>query len=170
MAFRPYQAGSIPTCVGQPSWRLFVRMQIGVYPHVCGAARLVCMTTVSVRGLSPRVWGSLNILCIQCQHDGSIPTCVGQPCRGCGCADADTVYPHVCGAASLDEAKEWLEKGLSPRVWGSQKMTHIKDVLKRSIPTCVGQPNIMITITNNREVYPHVCGAASDEFFDHFVF
>ena len=76
-ACRP--AGSIPTCVGQPSTSADAACAPSVYPHVCGAAHAMWIVIGSVMGLSPRVWGSP----ITGLYDGlalrSIPTCVGQP-------------------------------------------------------------------------------------------
>ena len=51
---------SIPTCAGQPhSWRLLLAYPT-VYPHVCGAARGRPYAIKLVKGLSPRVRGSLE--------------------------------------------------------------------------------------------------------------
>ena len=50
---------------------------------------------------------------------GSIPTCVGQPPVPYGAGPGGEVYPHVCGAANERSPKVLLDRGLSPRVWGS---------------------------------------------------
>ena len=90
---------SIPTCVGQPFDKTICDITHRVYPHVCGAAsgRWYCMEIC--RGLSPRVWGSLDDTLDGVEKEGSIPTCVGQPRTTCQDTHAIRVYPHVCGAA-----------------------------------------------------------------------
>ena len=52
--------GSIPTCVGQPAFRLSASAGCAVYPHVCGAAIRAVVYRKENLGLSPRVWGSLE--------------------------------------------------------------------------------------------------------------
>ena len=92
--------GSIPTCAGQPSgWLACVGCQ-GVYPHVCGAAKLPDMATSPVRGLSPRVRGSHRRWFGLPTDDRSIPTCAGQPLCRSQRTSIRWVYPRVCGAAS----------------------------------------------------------------------
>ena len=132
--------GSIPTCVGQPTERSISIRRSGVYPHVCGAAPPCRHDRPSHRGLSPRVWGSLEDEYAHMTAHGSIPTCVGQPfflqlntlqirsiptCVGqprmlTHEGRIAWVYPHVCGAASTAGDPYDSIGGLSPRVWGSQ--------------------------------------------------
>ena len=114
---------SIPTCVGQPqpSWRC--ASLASVYPHVCGAAAAVGTEVVYRYGLSPRVWGSLLILGAKYYPDGSIPTCVGQPKSKGMPTTFSSVYPHVCGAATIVLTAASGCIGLSPRVWGSRFLT-----------------------------------------------
>ena len=155
------QRRSIPTCVGQPVSRYGNRAFSSVYPHVCGAAFFCFCTWWPGLGLSPRVWGS-QWRTVSCEPlSRSIPTCVGQPLRPRLAYRANSVYPHVCGAAGQCAAVVSLCDGLSPRVWGSQRFKPISPILLRSIPTCVGQPSTCVTVQNQHRVYPHVCGAAS---------
>ena len=51
---------SIPTCVGQPREQRGRLQPTEVYPHVCGAAVRRVYIGHCIRGLSPRVWGSLS--------------------------------------------------------------------------------------------------------------
>ena len=131
-----------------------------VYPHVCGAARLHSHTLGNSQGLSPRVWGSPDYAYLLADTQRSIPTCVGQPF---GCQHhlyLLKVYPHVCGAAWSATLCLIHRRGLSPRVWGSQRLPHAAVGLFGSIPTCVGQPRWESPLPSQAEVYPHVCGAA----------
>ena len=90
-----------------------------VYPHVCGAARIVPLVIgvydrsiptcagqplnarvlTSRDGLSPRVRGSQRPTVTVSVCPGSIPTCAGQPARRKRAGMGFWVYPHVCGAA-----------------------------------------------------------------------
>ena len=152
-----------------------------VYPHVCGAATLRSSIASRLYGLSPRVWGSPSSFPAAIARRRSIPTCVGQPARKSPSELSSKVYPHVCGAADSVSNDLATGTGLSPRVWGShrtiaylmpkswsiptcvgqpaQQSTYRSG--KRSIPTCVGQPPTHINPKGTKEVYPHVCGAAS---------
>ena len=92
------------------------------------------------KGLSPRVWGSRLGFQEKVNLSWSIPTCVGQPhVAELGIVEEE-VYPHVCGAATLQIIQITSVEGLSPRVWGSlgEQLDALGSV--RSIPTCVGQP------------------------------
>ena len=90
---------SIPTCVGQPSAPGRHRIELEVYPHVCGAARGSNFHFPTRRGLSPRVWGSHKKTALSTTAERSIPTCVGQPDALPAAPLDEPVYPHVCGAA-----------------------------------------------------------------------
>ena len=73
---------------------------------------------------------------------GSIPTCAGQPSSTGATGAPTTVYPHVCGAASLTIDHPATRCGLSPRVRGSRLKMTAKISQQRSIPTCAGQPRL----------------------------
>ena len=153
-------AGSIPTCVGQPSWLSFCKPFRKVYPHVCGAANPTRRTIIRHRGLSPRVWGSQDLTDCLGKCIRSIPTCVGQPSLSGLNRRMHRVYPHVCGAANGGKSISGLPYGLSPRVWGSPQHHSRLDKCQGSIPTCVGQPQARAMPIPMCVVYPHVCGAA----------
>ena len=92
-------------------------------------------------------------------HVGSIPTCVGQPIHLLLRLPCHAVYPHVCGATMDDFQRKVNEAGLSPRVWGNRAHGQGKVLRIRSIPTCVGQPFLLMKLQGLIAVYPHVCGA-----------
>ena len=116
----PNDAGSIPTCAGQPGTIAPLITSSSVYPHVCGAAALSRPSHISARGLSPRVRGSRDACATPSICFRSIPTCAGQPIRLTKSRTSKTVYPHVCGAALLFPMPHAMTKGLSPRVRGSR--------------------------------------------------
>ena len=131
---------SIPTCVGQPIGHHVREYGTQVYPHVCGAASQLHHLDRSHLGLSPRVWGSQDLQPFASALSGSIPTCVGQPASLFLCFRVFWVYPHVCGAACTNRSRHRMSEGLSPRVWGSRARLDFWPSARRSIPTCVGQP------------------------------
>ena len=138
---------SIPTCVGQPLVLAFLLRHSMVYPHVCGAAWWLPIFRESRKGLSPRVWGSLILTNNVSWHNGSIPTCVGQPGTPARPDSPPEVYPHVCGAATPARRVFRCVQGLSPRVWGSPVLAYRPATQHRSIPTCVGQPEAQAETT-----------------------
>src|SRR5690625_6916875 len=52
-----------------------------VYPHVYGATIPMKQMALLARGLSPCVWGHHVARCNSCIDYGSIPMCMGPPCR-----------------------------------------------------------------------------------------
>ena len=57
-------AGSIPACAGEPRTSGTSRSVWGVYPRVCGGAKLGRTMATARRGLSPRVRGSLIVIVV----------------------------------------------------------------------------------------------------------
>ena len=158
---------SIPTCVGQPLPQAQVGGGQKVYPHVCGAAMCPAPSTWTLRGLSPRVWGSHTAKIPVQAVVRSIPTCVGQPPHATCPAIPAAVYPHVCGAAFRRRYGRCSPPGLSPRVWGSPGQLAQPASLCGSIPTCVGQPLAVPSHDAMNTVYPHVCGAANNMMYSY---
>ena len=92
--------GSIPACAGEPLSPPGCDTSAGVYPRVCGGARMIAAPPSSGQGLSPRVRG--------------------EP-RRCGARNGGSrVYPRVCGGAGLRGCGCAFAPGLSPRVRGSR--------------------------------------------------
>ena len=126
---------------------------------MCGATLCSLFFSVSLCGLSPRVWGNPTCGTSGMSMSRSIPTCVGQPAPPAPPALSTKVYPHVCGATMGAITGTATVKGLSPRVWGN--LLTVSDVRAQvgSIPTCVGQPAHHAPRGLWGPVYPHVCGA-----------
>ena len=133
--------GSIPAGAGKPSPPRRSSNSSRVYPRGCGEASIASQSSIRIRGLSPRVRGSLGAAHSEQLPNGSIPAGAGKPpCRqttalefgvyprGCGEADGkskprtmvDGVYPRGCGEAAARRGHAVSEKGLSPRVRGSR--------------------------------------------------
>ena len=152
--------GSIPACAGQTPVRSTCRTRIEVYPRVCGADVKTLAIRLLPPGLSPRVRGRLLAPTHRQVHDRSIPACAGQTCRCTLARLPPAVYPRVCGADRPTNAYEMIFEGLSPRVRGSRGCHDARRNVRRSIPTCAGQPASPLTAIVMWRVYPHVCGAA----------
>ena len=69
----------IPACAGEPMVSVSVSIVTGVYPRVCGGACSKSSASWAVRGLSPRVRGSLGPIGGDPLTYGSIPACAGEP-------------------------------------------------------------------------------------------
>ena len=133
-------AGSIPACAGQPPKTAPRVERRRVYPRVCGAATACVAVCKAVKGLSPRVRGSLeHVVKVVMNH---------------------RVYPRVCGAALAGRGDCPAEGGLSPRVRGSRHLISGLCEPDGSIPACAGQPIASTKESGRVRVYPRVCGAA----------
>src|SRR5690625_1592384 len=56
-----YRLGSIPMCMGPPTFYSYFAFIAWVYPHVYGATRVLVLTHRTELGLSPCVWGHLPL-------------------------------------------------------------------------------------------------------------
>ena len=111
--------GIIPACAGKPvhhAGRAGVR---GDYPRVCGEAASFLTISLPLRGLSPRVRGSLGQQLQSARHGGIIPACAGKPDVGGHAVRHLRDYPRVCGEATEALTPRLMSLGLSPRVRGS---------------------------------------------------
>ncbi len=131
-----------------------------VYPRGCGAARARRAVAASMRGLSPRVRGSLSRGWGNHLPLGSIPAGAGQPQSRRYGAWPVWVYPRGCGAAAPRQRKRAQSRGLSPRVRGSHDHGFDQGMHKRSIPAGAGQPFLSGAQAHIPRVYPRGCGAA----------
>ena len=93
---------SIPACAGPPAAIPTRRVQVEVYPRVCGATMISPSAVPSCTGLSPRVRGHRT--------------------GRAGIARSSWVYPRVCGATMQCGPSTATCPGLSPRVRGHQSV------------------------------------------------
>ena len=151
-------AGSIPACAGEPSFRRAAAYADWVYPRVCGGTRVRFVGQSPGAGLSPRVrgnrWGD------DYAYAGlrSIPACAGEP-RGRRILYGFVgVYPRVCGGTGSVAGGRLLADGLSPRVRGNRRNLPAPKPLSGSIPACAGEPTGIALPASRQRVYPRVCG------------
>ena len=133
-------AGSIPACAGEPGFPAVVRFEAGVYPRVCGGTWPKPPLPKPRRGLSPRVRGNPERLVAFGLFVGSIPACAGEPAVAAIEAQAQAVYPRVCGGTAAMASMSIALSGLSPRVRGNRgDGVHVHCAVG-SIPACAGEP------------------------------
>ena len=152
--------GSIPACAGEPGAAVQCRRPSWVYPRVCGGARSGDGPSVIMRGLSPRVRGSHDLLLLGEIGLGSIPACAGEPRTPSRSRKPTRVYPRVCGGAIVLSGGRRIIEGLSPRVRGSPILPNNTTGLIGSIPACAGEPSPAAGCRRRTGVYPRVCGGA----------
>ena len=152
---------SIPACAGEPGPWIGPRPTRPVYPRVCGGTAGSPAAAGTVRGLSPRVRGNLQLGFDRRQKEGSIPACAGEPIEAEHPGFLDEVYPRVCGGTIwvyVEKDKSW---GLSPRVRGNRRRRRGFPAHHRSIPACAGEPGPLAGCPRRCGVYPRVCGGTS---------
>ena len=133
-----YQWRSIPACTGEPAGCIgysrggvYPRVYGGtttalvtpaparVYPRVYGGTSLAPFSSLTVRGLSPRVRGNRDTPAPKVIVSGSIPACTGEPYTKASGAWTQEVYPRVYGGTELEIHEASSSPGLSPRVRGN---------------------------------------------------
>ena len=128
----------IPTCVGNTKAITMGLHLLPVHPHVCGE-HFLSPSFMSIHcGSSPRVWGTRTQAGTLAGMGRFIPTCVGNTRKGDNGSGTAAVHPHVCGEHKPPHFFEGVFFGSSPRVWGTRHQRHPRHLLRRFIPTCVG--------------------------------
>ena len=110
--------GSIPMCMGPPHPDNLLSQKQWVYPHVYGATTNGHHSSRHPEGLSPCVWGHLELFQTLFVLGGSIPMCMGPPMFFYLQQTKLWVYPHVYGATVSPKLQYGAIAGLSPCVWG----------------------------------------------------
>ena len=132
----------------------------GEYPHLRGAASRTVYTIIGNKGISPPAWGSPVMFLTVRFGWRNIPTCVGQPLASRLPSTDLWEYPHLRGAALMPESDLGGVLGISPPAWGSQTKNVLVMLGNGNIPTCVGQPPVLLLFLIVSGEYPHLRGAA----------
>ena len=116
----------------------------GLSPRVRGT---LSPTTFAISrcGLSPRVRGNLVRGRVSAPSEGSIPACAGEPVTATLTTATNRVYPRVCGGTEVKFRPVDRMMGLSPRVRGNPSSGDGEAVHLGSIPACAGEPNVRQT-------------------------
>ena len=133
--------GSIPAYAGEPDTRRIHLADRRVYPRVCGGALRHLPNRHSLKGLSPRMRGSLIEQLHYSLRVGSIPAYAGEPALAEGKLSALRVYPRVCGGACPSCDSPMACSGLSPRMRGSLSRRDRCSGGIGSIPAYAGEPS-----------------------------
>ena len=120
--------------------------------------RLFCTFIPAPIGSSPRVWGTP--ICANASDNlrRFIPTCVGNTENRICPSQYGPVHPHVCGEHLRANRNMLVICGSSPRVWGTRAIRITGPLLRRFIPTCVGNTRRGYRHRTFLAVHPHVCG------------
>ena len=129
-----------------------------VYPRVCGGTTSDISTSMSEKGLSPRVRGNPTSVYDAAEPTRSIPACAGEPNQWLVLMGLHTVYPRVCGGTHARGERQMSTEGLSPRVRGNPTDFSLCTPIMRSIPACAGEPPCQLQRGAQGRVYPRVCG------------
>ena len=128
----------IPTHVGNTPCRNGRTRTAWVHPHACGEHASRYERVRSVRGSSPRMWGTRAEFLRPPAALRFIPTHVGNTRYGWQPALCVAVHPHACGEHAPLSITTWGQVGSSPRMWGTRGHASRPPPLCRFIPTHVG--------------------------------
>ena len=151
-------AGSIPASAGKPRAAWWHPSMRRVYPRECGETELIVGTTVTRKGLSPRVRGNPRRRPRRQGGAGSIPASAGKPISFVNAMISNGVYPRECGETALVVCGGGFAWGLSPRVRGNLDQFDLARVVHGSIPASAGKPCASARLGCRRRVYPRECG------------
>ena len=98
-----------------------------VYPHACGERSVGAPNEIVNSGLSPRLWGTVNPNDPYYWWQRFIPTPVGNGYTDKATMKDNAVYPHACGERLLAEEKFFGDDGLSPRLWGTERINGVNN-------------------------------------------
>ena len=109
-------------------------------------------------GSSPRVWGTRVFYFLPSRVLRFIPTRVGNTRLPPMTVLQHTVHPHACGEHTRTSQNRAVQRGSSPRVWGTLCFSISNRVCPRFIPTRVGNTQRQHKILFGAPVHPHACG------------
>ena len=90
--------------------------------------------------------------------DRFIPTCMGNAGFFRRALSTRTVHPHVHGERCVRYPDLRGFHGSSPRAWGTHALSAAEDVVRRFIPTCMGNALCSVISRESATVHPHVHG------------
>ena len=157
----PAKVRPIPACAGEPLLGQLPRRPWRAYPRVCGGTAPVVGLLVVGGGLSPRVRGNLIQAHRVRQRIRPIPACAGEPLPQALLLQVVGAYPRVCGGTTSPHRENGQVRGLSPRVRGNQVYGPLRQLGKRPIPACAGEPTSQPEVMPAGAAYPRVCGGTS---------
>jgi len=129
-----------------------------VHPHACGEHKNEEHHIIIYSGSSPRMWGTpLQALNKRFQMR-FIPTHVGNTEGQYPSVQRGAVHPHACGEHCYALFLMLLQRGSSPRMWGTLVIPGLAHPYPRFIPTHVGNTPVDAGPATHHAVHPHACG------------
>ena len=178
VSFRSFGIGSSPHKWGipgrahpQPSLLRFIPTQVGnteelkglvqrasVHPHTSGEYESIMKLSILSFGSSPHKWGIRRTILEPCDCTRFIPTQVGNTLEP-SMEDKDvTVHPHTSGEYITDSFGHRQGSGSSPHKWGIRSTSSRAPLLRRFIPTQVGNTYRYCSNHVDDSVHPHTSG------------
>ncbi len=128
----------IPTHVGNTYRARLCLRKSPVHPHACGEHPICEQCQRPGIGSSPRMWGTLRASICRAPGSRFIPTHVGNTLTGRVPSNACAVHPHACGEHLYAARRNSGGGGSSPRMWGTPRRQTKMTIMRRFIPTHVG--------------------------------
>ena len=148
----------IPTYMGNASRCSTSPKTPTVHPHVHGERSTTTPSAVRCAGSSPRTWGTHETSSFSPNTIRFIPTYMGNATTPTPPPLTRTVHPHVHGERTKSELWGWKAAGSSPRTWGTPSGGEKEKILRRFIPTYMGNAFSRISANLRVSVHPHVHG------------
>ncbi len=108
------------------------------------------------------MWGTQTQLETKTWRERFIPTHVGNTVHAELYVSVCPVHPHACGEHSSGLLSTEVSNGSSPRMWGTLAGALGQQIVRRFIPTHVGNTIKLRTGKFSHSVHPHACGEHSE--------
>ena len=150
--------GIIPAYAGNTPVPCFVDLRFRDHPRVCGEHAVHVPKTVFRLGSSPRMRGTLNMLCELWRDGGIIPAYAGNTPWKRPPHRFERDHPRVCGEHSFLTKSDLVPSGSSPRMRGTLLAVVENRIEDGIIPAYAGNTTALEVLTTSCGDHPRVCG------------
>ena len=158
----------IPTGVGNTSLDYGDHRSRTVHPHGRGEHYATLADKLAHMGSSPRAWGTLQVRADASAHRRFIPTGVGNTSAHVWAGAVVPVHPHGRGEHYSASVCKISNAGSSPRAWGTLANYRRLNLIRRFIPTGVGNTSDCHLSARRFAVHPHGRGEHMNSRFKLF--
>ncbi len=151
-------ARPIPAPAGDPHRLAGRRRADQAYPRACGGPIPHAPGAHRLRGLSPRLRGTLPDQPSTEHHHRPIPAPAGDPARGISTPFNIGTYPRACGGPAQLPGDRYAAAGLSPRLRGTRILIVVLVQCRGPIPAPAGDPSRARSLPAESRAYPRACG------------
>ena len=148
----------IPTCVGNCRAGSNHSRYIPVHPHMRGELSPERPQYMNAHGSSPHAWGTGSLSGGHVVFLRFIPTCVGNWPIVHAASVVASVHPHMRGELIISGSFLSGKCGSSPHAWGTVCLSCHSYIIRRFIPTCVGNWETPELLPIEFSVHPHMRG------------